>query len=137
MSKSGLNDPSNFPQFLQILRAQDQPENPWTGLGGKICTEVTSMQDEISAQMNMMNGQTHEKINKFPAHYDHCVASKKVLGGMLERAGFSKYDIYPFWGHGYYNNIPVLRNLGNLVTRVAKKAEINVMASYVYVFAYK
>ena len=95
--------------------------------------------EELASKLlhSIVSKESKKKINKFPAHYDHCVASKKVLGGMLERAGFTRYEIYPFWGHGYYHNIPVVRNISSLVTRVAKRAEIKTMASYVYVFAYK
>ena len=48
MSKSERRDPQLFPAFLQVLHSQDgATTDRWSGLGGKITTEVGMLKGEI------------------------------------------------------------------------------------------
>ena len=40
MSESELQNPKNFPPFIQVLQAHRRPEPAWAGLGGKMALEV-------------------------------------------------------------------------------------------------
>lgn len=74
---------------------------------------------------------------KFPALYDWCRGSRAQLGPMLNRAGFSDIHIQPFWGHGYFERLPGLRQADELFNRMAAKAGWEFVTTYAYVVVRK
>jgi outer membrane murein-binding lipoprotein Lpp len=66
MSKSELNNPENFPEFIQVLQAHRRPEPPWNGLGGKMATEVQKINekvDQVSRKVEKID-QVEEKVDQ-------------------------------------------------------------------------
>jgi hypothetical protein len=70
---------------------------------------------------------------KFPALYDWCVSSEGKLGPMLGAAGFRDVHIQPFWGHGYFDRMPGLKQLDHGFNRLAAKRDWRLVSTYAFV----
>lgn len=69
---------------------------------------------------------------KFRAYYRWCTttsATKKKL----DSVGFRQTAIAPFYGHGYYAKIPVLRGLSGRVSSLAARHDWRSMSTYAYI----
>jgi SAM-dependent methyltransferase len=69
---------------------------------------------------------------KFPAYYDHCYGDAKRVEPMLQDIGFSDTAIMPFYGHDYFKNLPVLREIDNAIHAVARRKNLASLSSYAY-----
>jgi SAM-dependent methyltransferase len=74
---------------------------------------------------------------KFPAFYDWCRCSGRYLTPMLNRAGFSDIHIQPFWGHGYLERVPVVRQLDHAFNAAAARVGWGFVTTYAYVVVRK
>lgn len=74
---------------------------------------------------------------KFPAFYDWCRGSPAQLTPMLNRAGFSDVHIQRFWGHGYFDRMPGLRQVDHAFNALAAKIGWDLVTTYAYVVVRK
>jgi SAM-dependent methyltransferase len=74
---------------------------------------------------------------KFPALYSHCFGSEDHQRKMLARAGFSDVHVQPFWGHGYFERMPVLRQADHMFNHAAAKLNLRLVTTYAFVMARK
>jgi SAM-dependent methyltransferase len=74
---------------------------------------------------------------KFPALYDHCVSSERIQRGMLAKAGFSDVHVQPFWGHGYFERMPGIKQVDHLFNKLAARFDWRLMSTYAFVVARK
>jgi SAM-dependent methyltransferase len=74
---------------------------------------------------------------KFPAVYDWCRGSSRLLTPMLARAGFSDVHVQPFWGHGYFKRLPGLRQADHAFNAIAARVDWRLMTTYAYVVVRK
>ena len=73
---------------------------------------------------------------KFPAYYRWCT-STAATARRIEGVGFRSVAIQPFFGHGYYDRIPVLRDLSRRASALCARRRWNALSSYAYVVAVK
>jgi len=73
-----------------------------------------------------------QKTPKFPAYYRWCTTTKRTKK-KLALAGFRETEITPFYGHGYYSRIPILRVLSPWFGRLAERHDWRVLSSYAYI----
>jgi SAM-dependent methyltransferase len=71
---------------------------------------------------------------KFPANYSWCYATKPT-SQMIKQAGFREVEVIPFYGHGYFEKIPILRDLDHALTSVSLKKDYRHFASYAFAIA--
>jgi outer membrane murein-binding lipoprotein Lpp len=94
MSKSELNNPENFPEFIQVLQAHRRPEPPWNGLGGKMATEVQKINekvdqmklklekiDQVEEKVDQMHEKVEAKVDKLACEMTEL---KELMMKMLE-----------------------------------------------------
>ncbi|MGH9138478.1 MAG: methyltransferase domain-containing protein [Acidimicrobiales bacterium] len=74
---------------------------------------------------------------KFPAYYRWCRASPRFVADRLAPLSFASVDVVPFYGHGYFERLPVLRSVDRVVTDVARRRDVRALASYAYVIVVK
>ncbi|KRE07498.1 hypothetical protein ASE63_22635 [Bosea sp. Root381] len=74
---------------------------------------------------------------KFPAHYDWCRGSRARLGPMLNRAGFNDVHVQRFWGHGYFDRMPGLKQADHAFNALAAKIGWDFVTTYAYVVVRK
>jgi SAM-dependent methyltransferase len=74
---------------------------------------------------------------KFPALYSHCFGSATHQKTMLGRAGFSDVHVQPFWGHGYFERMPVIREMDHAFNWATAKLDIRLVTTYAFVLARK
>lgn len=74
---------------------------------------------------------------KFPAFYDWCRGSRRTLQPMLARAGFSDVHIQRFWGHGYFDRMPGLKQLDHGFNALAAKTGWDFVTTYAFVVVRK
>jgi SAM-dependent methyltransferase len=74
---------------------------------------------------------------KFPALYDWCRGNPAQLTPMLNRAGFTDVHIQRFWGHGYFDRMPGLKQLDHAFNALAARAGWNLVTTYAYVVVRK
>lgn len=80
---------------------------------------------------------TADEDPKFPAYYDWCYASEKKVAPMLRDAGFSETLVLPFFGHDYFESIPLVREADEAITRMAIRRDWRTVAPYAYILVRK
>jgi SAM-dependent methyltransferase len=74
---------------------------------------------------------------KFPAPYSACYGNPAKMKAMLEEIGFRDVEIRNFYGHFYYERIPVLRKLHSWFSDLAAARNWYLLGSYAYITARK
>ena len=74
---------------------------------------------------------------KFPAYYDHCRGSQERLAPMFGKIGYAESLVVPFWSHGYFRHIPLLRELDAAVQALARRRNWRWLTTYAYAVARK
>lgn len=74
---------------------------------------------------------------KFPAYYSHCYGDLPRMHEMFRKIGYSKVEIRNFYGHFYYEKIPVIAQLHDFAAGMAARKNWSWLASYAYITAYK
>jgi len=74
---------------------------------------------------------------KFPAYYSQCFGDTAKMRRMFQHIGYDRVEIQNFYGHFYYERIPVLRNLEEWFSAAASRNQWSLVSSYAYIFAYK
>lgn len=80
---------------------------------------------------------TDDEDPKFPAYYDWCYSSERKMAPMLREAGFRETLILPFYGHQYFEKIPVAREIDAALTRLAIRFDWRALTPYAYILARK
>ncbi len=73
---------------------------------------------------------------KFPAYYSWCLATERQRRMLLE-VGYGDALIWPFYGHGYFRKIPVVRTIDNAIQQFAQRRDIRILSSYAYTIVMK
>jgi len=74
---------------------------------------------------------------KFPAFYSYCRGDSKKMRSMFQDIGYSSVNIRNFYGHFYYDRIPILRHLEGAMSDIAAKRDWTWYASYAFITAQK
>ena len=74
---------------------------------------------------------------KFPTRYDWCRGSERAMVPMLHGLGFSEAKVLAFWGHGYFQRLPGLREADAAFSRLAARRDWRDVTTYAYVLARK
>jgi SAM-dependent methyltransferase len=74
---------------------------------------------------------------KFPAYYSMCYGNPDKMARKLAEIGYSKVEVRNFYGHFYYEKIPVLRNVHRWFSALAARREWTRLSTYAYIKAYK
>lgn len=75
-------------------------------------------------------------IPKFPAYYRLCRSTDGVRRA-IQGIGFQDVHIVPIYGHGYFQRIPILREIDAFITDVAKARDYRPLSSYALTLARK
>lgn len=74
---------------------------------------------------------------KFPAHYSACYGSPARMTAMLREIGYKRVEVRNFYGHFYYEKIPLLRSIHRSFSALAARRNWHFLGSYAYITAYK
>lgn len=74
---------------------------------------------------------------KFPAYYSACYGSPSRMTAILREIGYRKIEVRTFYGHFYYEKIPVVRSIHSAFSSLAARRNWHVLGSYAYLKAYK
>jgi SAM-dependent methyltransferase len=74
---------------------------------------------------------------KFPAYYSWCYGNRAKMNGMLQRVGYREVEIIHFYGHSYYERIPVLRRIERAWAATAARRDWSTFSSFVHLVARK
>jgi SAM-dependent methyltransferase len=77
------------------------------------------------------------KYPKFPAFYDCCVGDGGKLKPILKDIGFSECHVLPFWGHHYFDRLPLVRGIDHAFNRFAAKRNWSNFTTYAFVVVRK
>jgi SAM-dependent methyltransferase len=72
---------------------------------------------------------------KFPARYEMCFTIPSKVEPVLRECGYSQVLIAPFWRHGYFRHIPLLREMDAALSHWAEKKDWRALTSYAYTLA--
>ncbi|EJL28343.1 bifunctional 2-polyprenyl-6-hydroxyphenol methylase/3-demethylubiquinol 3-O-methyltransferase UbiG [Novosphingobium sp. AP12] len=75
--------------------------------------------------------------NKFPAHYSWCYGDRRKMQAMLEGVGLRSIRIRTFYGHAYFEKIPLLRQVDRALSNLAADRDWSALGSYAHITAYK
>lgn len=73
----------------------------------------------------------------FPAHYSWCYADDVRMRSMLSTIGYREIIVQPFYGHNYYGKFPIIRNIHEWFTGLARRRDWRMLASFAYIIAGK
>jgi SAM-dependent methyltransferase len=69
----------------------------------------------------------------FPARYSWCFADDRRMRPMLAAIGYREIAILPFYGHGYYRGFPIVRDVHEWFTGIARRRDWRLLASFAYI----
>jgi SAM-dependent methyltransferase len=95
--------------------------------------------DDFAARLvkSIYKNRTDNEDPVFPARYSWTVASEKKLAPMLSSIGYREAMVVPFYGHGYYQPFPIVRDIHAKFTEIARARDWRFFASYAYIAARK
>jgi SAM-dependent methyltransferase len=95
--------------------------------------------DDLAAKIVKLlyPNRTDDEDPVFPARYSWTYASERKMKPMLQDIGYREVVILPFYGHGYFERFPVLREIHAQFTALARKHDWRTVASYAYIAARK
>lgn len=95
--------------------------------------------DDVAARIVKLiyPNRTDDADPVFPARYSWTYASERKMKPMLEGVGFRESVILPFYGHGYFDRFPVVRDVHARFTALARRHDWRAVASYAYIAARK
>lgn len=74
---------------------------------------------------------------KFPAPYSACYGDPEKMTRMLKDIGYRRVEVRNFYGHFYYEKIPVLKQLHERFSALAARRNWTLLSSYAYIRAFK
>ena len=74
---------------------------------------------------------------KFPAFYSWCRGNTPAMRRLFDQIGYERVEIRGFYGHFYYDTIPLLREIESWFAHLACRNEWSWCTSYAYVIAHK
>ena len=95
------------------------------------------MPETLSSKLLAMFTPRRDISPKFPAHYSACHGDTGRMRKMFENIGYSKVEIRNFFGHFYYEKMPVIREVEDLLSGLAAKNDWSWYSSYAYITAHK
>ena len=69
----------------------------------------------------------------FPARYSWCFADDRRMRPMLSAIGYREIAVLPFYHHGYYGGIPVIRDLHKWYSGIARRRDWRLQACFAYI----
>jgi 2-polyprenyl-3-methyl-5-hydroxy-6-metoxy-1,4-benzoquinol methylase len=72
---------------------------------------------------------------KFPPRYEMCFSDPAKVEPILTQCGFSQILIAPFWRHGYFRSIPLLREADAALQDLAEAHDWRALTTYAYTLA--
>jgi hypothetical protein len=76
---------------------------------------------------------SEEEDPVFPARYSWCFADAARMRPMLSAIGFREIVVQPFYGHSYYAKFPIVRDVHEWFTGVARRQDWRMLASFAYI----
>jgi len=92
--------------------------------------------ERIGAKILTLNPR-REISPKFPAYYSWCRGDTRSMRRLFNRIGYENVEIRNFYGHFYYETIPLLRDLESWFAGLASRKQWSWCSSYAYVVARK
>lgn len=80
---------------------------------------------------------TQEEQPVFPARYNWCFTLEGPMRRRLEEVGFAEVLIVPFYGHRYYQNFPLIRDVHRGFTALARRLDLRLLSTYAYIIVRK
>lgn len=74
---------------------------------------------------------------KFPAYYSACYGNPDKMKRMLGNIGYSHVEVRNFYGHFYYEQIPILKQMHERFSALAADRDWHFISTYAYIKAYK
>jgi len=81
----------------------------------------------------------HKRSNepKFPAYYSWCFGNRTKMERMFRRVGFREAEISTFYGHDYFDQIPIVRELDRAFSTLAARKDWSTYGSYAHLLVRK
>jgi SAM-dependent methyltransferase len=94
----------------------------------------TQWSQEILSALGRHVTDAQEQYPKFPARYQWCRSTRRIVE-RIRAVGFDEVVIVPFYGHGYFQRIPVVGPIDRRFSLWAQKRDYRIFASYAYTIA--
>jgi SAM-dependent methyltransferase len=90
--------------------------------------------DKLAAKIvkTLYKNRTDEHDPVFPARYSWCFTDAR-LEKMLSAIGYREIIVRPFYGHGYYNGLPILHRLQTSFSGIARRYDWRPFTSFAYI----
>jgi SAM-dependent methyltransferase len=75
--------------------------------------------------------------SKFPAYYSWCYGNRAKMTRMLREEGYGDVRIRTFYGHGYFERVPVFREIDGAFSALFARNDWSTFGSYAHIIAYR
>ena len=90
--------------------------------------------EEMARQvLFLINPSRGKQKVKFPAHYSWCRGSSSGLQQRLIDLGYASAKVDRFYGHYYFEKVPLLGQMERATRAVLRRADVTVFGSYAYI----
>lgn len=95
--------------------------------------------DEVAARIvkTLYRNRTDEEDPVFPVRHSWTFGSERKMKPMLDALGYREVKVLPFYGHLYYQGLPLVRDIHKVFTEIARKGDWRPVATYAYIAARK
>jgi SAM-dependent methyltransferase len=93
------------------------------------------MPEKLASRVRQRFFPERNDVGELSARYELCVAETAKVEPMLRRLGYSEVLIAPFWGHGFFRDIPLLREVDAAFQGFAEKRDWRKLSTYAYMLA--
>jgi SAM-dependent methyltransferase len=90
-----------------------------------------------AAALRLLSPRDPFRQRKFPAYYHWCRGPTAAQTRRFERLGYVVEEYVGFFGHGYYERIPVLRGLHRMATGYLLRHPVPLLTSFAYLILRK
>jgi SAM-dependent methyltransferase len=73
----------------------------------------------------------------FPPVYSWCFADEIRMRSMLTAIGYRDVAVLPFYGHGYFEYVPIMRDIHKWFAGIARRRDWRTIASFAYIIVRK
>jgi len=73
----------------------------------------------------------------FPPVYSWCFGNEFRMWSMLSAIGYRDVAVLPFYGHGYFEHVPIMRDIHKWFAGIARRRDWRTIASFAYIIVRK
>jgi SAM-dependent methyltransferase len=85
--------------------------------------------------LHLLHPNRRSEKSKFPAYYSWCFGNRGKMARMLRDIGYENASIRTFYGHGYFEKVPIVRDIDGALSALFARNDWSTFGSYAHIIA--